>query len=462
MRTTAVRIATACAAAVLLTVSGCGPDPTVMKTAKALVARVDPQPTYNDSARFLQVTYLAPHDRDYVMWSMEYASLCLMAGNYDAAKAELLQCYDDIQKRQDVEKERAAALSNEATKIFKGEPFERALVCTYLGMLHYVDGDYNNARIFCARADMEDATTEDDMAAFRHDFGLVHYWLGRAFLKLNQPDNARVAFTKASEHVVRKNEEAETASTRKSQAAARTKRIRLEQESYKLATTGKTPVPGAVDMSNCMPAAELPAEQPGAIGENPVLKVAESPEQFFTVDYQKDVNLICLIETGVGPIKYLVGENGYMDAIMRAPYEERKVVVYLNGHKVGQAISLVDMFHQADTRGMSEKDRVQLTKGVTQSVLSRMPYIGDIASYWDVRADWRYWRLMPGEVHVFAAKVKPGLYTLNLQCLDSNDCLLPRYGLTRYYIPVTEDAESVILIHTKPEADNTYAPPSNK
>ncbi len=133
---------------VLLGQSGCAPDRTLMLTVKALSARVDNQPTYNDSARFVKTAYMDKHDKDYVMWSMEYASLCLMGGNYDAARDELLRCYDDIQKRQDTDAETAAALSNEAMKVFKGEPFERAMLCTYLGILFYLDGDYNNARIF--------------------------------------------------------------------------------------------------------------------------------------------------------------------------------------------------------------------------------------------------------------------------------------------------------------------------
>ncbi len=295
------------------------------------------------------------------------------------------------------------------------------------------------------------------MAAFRHDFGLAHYWLGRAYLKLDQADNARIAFTKASAHLARKNEAEESAAIRKAQASARTRRIRLEQESYKQATGAKPPVAGAADMSHCLAESELPTEWPdAAVGESPVVAVADTPEQFFTTDYQKEVNLIVLIEIGTGPIKYLVGENGFMDAIMRCPYEERKVVVYLDGHKAGAALPLVDLFHQADTRGMSEKDRVQLTKGITQSILSRVPYVGDVASHWDVRADDRYWKLLPGEVHLFAAKVRPGLYTLNVQCLDSDHFLLPRYSLTRYYIPVKDGQENIVFVHTKPEADNTY------
>jgi tetratricopeptide (TPR) repeat protein len=459
----AAGIAAGCLLAALLVSSGCEPDRTMEYTVKALSARVDPQPTYNASARFVETTYMKPHDKDYVMWSMEYCSLCLMGGNYDAAKAELMQCYDDIQKRQDTDKEKAAAASNEALKLFKGEPFERAMICSYLGILYYMDGDYNNARIFCTRADMEDATTEEDMKDFRHDFGLAHYWLGRAYLQLDQEDNARIAFTKASQHVPRKNEDKELAEFRKAQAKVRTDRIRLEKESYKRATTAKPPVAGAVDMSNCVPESELPAARPGVeAGENGVILAADSPQQFFTVDYQKQVNLILMIEIGAAPIKYLIGENGYMDAIIRAPYEERKVVVYLNGQKAGPALPLADLFQQADTRGTSEKDRLQITKGVTKSVLTRMPYVGDAFAYWDVRADDRSWKLMPGEVHVFAAKVQPGLYTLNVQCLDSNNCLLPRYSLTQYYVPVMDGKENIVFIHTKPEADNIYVAPKPK
>jgi hypothetical protein len=137
-------------------------------------------------------------------------------------------------------------------------------------------------------------------------------------------------------------------------------------------------------------------------------------------------------------------------------------MVYLDGQKGGVAQPMLDMFHQADTRGMSQKDQAQIAKGVSQAILKQLPYVGTVASYWDVRADWRYWRLIPGEVHVFAAKVKPGLYTVNLQCLDSNGKLLPRYAQTCYYIPVVDGKENIYMLHTYPEADNTYEPITKK
>jgi hypothetical protein len=454
--TTKLKIVLACCVFGALAAPGCGPDQKQIQTSKALTARVDRQPTYNESARFVEQTYLAMHDRDYVMWAMDYSSLCMMSGNYDAAKAELTKCYDDIQKREDTNKDSAAAVSNEALKLFKGEPFERAMVCTYLGILNYMDGDFNTARIFCARADMEDATTEENMADFRHDFGLAQYWLGRSYLKLGNEGNARVAFTLASQHVARKNEAAETAATQKRQAGALDKRAKLEKESYQLATTAKPPVAGAVDMSNTASESQLPATLAKAGAASPVIQAAASREEFFSVPFQKEVNLIVMIETGIGPVKYLTGPEGCMDAIRRGPYEERKTIVYLDGHKAGAAMPALDLFHQADTRGMSDKDKLQISKGLSKAILKQLPYAGSVAGHWDVRADWRYWRLMPGEVHLFAAKVKPGLYTINVQCLDSNSNLLPRYSLTRYAIPVKEGQENIYFLNTKPEADNTY------
>ncbi|MDK1032819.1 MAG: hypothetical protein QGD94_12485, partial [Planctomycetia bacterium] len=63
-----------------------------------------------------------------------------------------------------------------------------------------------------------------------------------------------------------------------------------------------------------------------------------------------------------------------------------------------------------------------------------------------------------GEVHVFAAKVEPGIYTVGLDCFDVNGYLLPRYRLTRYFIPVKAGKENIYFLHTKYNADNTYFP----
>ena len=446
----------------VLVPAGCEPDETQIKMAQAMCVRANPKADYNASARFLQ-SYVRLNDKDFVMWAMDYSSLCLMGGNYSQAKTTLLQCVADIENHQDTEKEKQAALSDESAKIFKGEPFERAMLCTYLGLLHYMDGDYNNARIFCSRGNMADQTTAENMAKYREDFQLAHFWLGKAYLKLGQQDNARIAFVKACTRVPRDNEQDELQATQRNQAAEREKRVRLEAESYRLATRGDKPVPGATDMSASPDVAEMPAMLPGYPSQGQpgqiVLRGASSCQEMCSSGFQQDVNLILVVETGLGPIKYLVGENQFTDAIIRAPYPERSVHVYLNGQSAGQAWQMLDMFHQADTRGTTEKDQAQLAKGVAQSILARLPYIGYAAAYWNVKADHRYWHLMPGEVHIYAAKVRPGLYNLSLESFDSNGKLLPRMRQTRYSLPVRDGQENIYILHTMAEADNTYEPP---
>ncbi|MCX5669717.1 MAG: hypothetical protein NTU94_00130 [Planctomycetota bacterium] len=448
----------------LLVPPGCGPDEAQIKMAEAMCARANPKADYDVSARFIQ-SYARPDDKDFIMWAMDHSSLCLMGGNYDQAKAELLQCVADIENHQDTEKEKQAALSDESAKIFKGEPFERAMLCTYLGLLHYMDGDYNNARIFCTRANMADQTTAENMAKYRDDFQLAHFWLGKAYLKLGQEDNARIAFVKACTRVPRDNEQEELQATQRNQASEREKRMRLEAESYRLATRGDKPVPGATDVSASPGLTEMPETLPGYPSQHPaeqiVLRGASSREEMCSSVFQKDVNLILVVETGLGPIKYLLGENQFADTIIRAPYPERNVLVYLNGQLAGQAWQMLDLFHQADTRGTTEKDQAQVAKGVTQSILRRLPYIGYLADFWIVKGDHRYWHLLPGEVHVYAAKVRPGLYNVTIESFDSNGKLLPRLRLTRYYLPVREGQENIYMLHTVAEADNVYMTPKN-
>jgi tetratricopeptide (TPR) repeat protein len=455
-------IAFLCVAGGVMLLPGCGPNEDQIKTAKAISARADRQPGYAESAAYIKDRYLDPDSADYVMWSMEYSSLCMLGGNYDGAQEELLRCYEHIQNRQDTEKEKNAALSNESSKIFKGEPFERAMVADYLGMFFYIDGDYNNARVFFNQADMADATSEENCADFRHDFRLTHYWLGRTYMKLGDEGNARLAFKKAGQLLTRPDQEDETTEIQEFHAEYRDKRAGLEKTCFEQASQGENAVLGVKNMSSAPHKRTLPETLESATGSNPVEKKAADLNEFLTTDFQKDVNLIVVLETGFSPIKILIGENGYGDKILRSGYFERTQNIYLNGHLAGPAYNMLDMFHQADTRGTSEKDQVQLAKGVTQAVLRRLPYVGYAAAFWDVRADHRYWRLLPGEVSIYAAKVKPGVYTLAVQSFDSNGQLLPRQHMTKHFIPVLNQKENIVFLHLKPESDNTYFAPTPK
>ncbi len=401
-------------------------------------------------------SYRADHDQNYVMWTLDYASCCLLAGNYDEAGKALMEARYDIQKHQDKTRENLAAIGRENIKLFKGEPFEQAMLCCYLGLMHYIDGDYNNARIFFNQANKQDATTGDNMKEFRDDFGLAHYWLGRSYMKIDQPDNARIAFRKAAQQPPHKGQNKEQVSLKKAQDKQRKERTKVEQDVYKAATTGDKKVDGVFDAAATPAARELPAQLAGWTDSDPtpVELCTDKREDFFSVDYQQQVNFILVVEMGSSPVKIA---NDYGDHIVPSLYQERGAIVYVDGHRAGPTFLVLDMYHQAATRGKSEKDAGQMAKGITKQILKQMPFgVGTVASHWQIQADERFWHMLPGEVQIFAARVNPGLHTIGLQCFDANGYVLPRYRMTSYYIPVQANQDNVYVVRTRAEADNVY------
>jgi hypothetical protein len=163
-----------------------------------------------------------------------------------------------------------------------------------------------------------------------------------------------------------------------------------------------------------------------------------------------------MIETGAGPFKYAKDRSSAYDEIGRPPYREAAVDVYVDGHRAGRAFRLSDTYHQAMTRGVESRRARQRTKAITKEVLKNMPYVGMVASYWDIRADLRYWPTLAGEYHVYAGKLTPGPHTVHFRFYDINDKYLPRYDITRHFICVPSDNELVMTVHSVENQDNAY------
>ncbi|MBS3822238.1 MAG: hypothetical protein KGY81_10800, partial [Phycisphaerae bacterium] len=133
-----------------------------------------------------------PDDVNYVLTRMEFARAAVRLGCPMRAEPKLLEAYEQL----DVDRENtAAALSSEKYKYYKGETYERAMLCMYLGLIRYNEGKYNDARILFSRALTEDqkaVVEEDTPSIIGEDFALAYYWLSRAYAKLSQADNARI------------------------------------------------------------------------------------------------------------------------------------------------------------------------------------------------------------------------------------------------------------------------------
>jgi tetratricopeptide (TPR) repeat protein len=96
-----------------------------------------------------------------------------------------------------------AVLVDEKIKIWRGEPFERAMTNFYLGLTYYMQGDYNNARAAFENAlfklkdyqtDEQNNPKSDQFKEIDSNFVLAQYMLARCYQRLGQDDLAAANF----------------------------------------------------------------------------------------------------------------------------------------------------------------------------------------------------------------------------------------------------------------------------
>jgi len=86
----------------------------------------------------------------------------------------------------------------EDAKIFRGEPYERAMAFYYRGVLYLMEGDYENARASFKSGVLQDSLAEKEQ--FRADFALLDYLTGWASQCNGNAKLAADAYATAKEH----------------------------------------------------------------------------------------------------------------------------------------------------------------------------------------------------------------------------------------------------------------------
>lgn len=146
-------------------------------------------------------------DQNYVLNNLRLGSAALAGGDLDEAENAFLRAYEVINATgvNDPGRTAAAVLFDEKVRVFKGEPFERAMASFYLGLIYYVREDYDNARgafenaLFKLRdyADPDDPDPAEQTAEQESDFALALLMLGKSFQHLGRDDLARANFDRA-------------------------------------------------------------------------------------------------------------------------------------------------------------------------------------------------------------------------------------------------------------------------
>src|SRR5947209_1242812 len=146
-------------------------------------------------------------DENFVLNNCRLGSAALANYDLDEAEAAFLKAYEVINSVGVNQGGRSigATLVAEKIKIWKGEPYERAMANFYLGLVYYIRHDYNNARaafenaLFKLRDYGESKDKNDQYRTVESNFALACIMLGRCYQRLGRDDLAKANFDRAAE-----------------------------------------------------------------------------------------------------------------------------------------------------------------------------------------------------------------------------------------------------------------------
>ncbi|MBC7783774.1 MAG: hypothetical protein H7144_08030 [Burkholderiales bacterium] len=144
-------------------------------------------------------------DENYVLNNLRLGSVALTAYELDEAEAAFGRAWEVINAGgvNSGGRSVAAVWIDEKLKIWKGEPYERALASFDLGVVYYMRRDYNNARaalentLFKLREYADPKDEKKGYAEQESTFVLAHIMLGRCWQRLGRQDLAEATFADA-------------------------------------------------------------------------------------------------------------------------------------------------------------------------------------------------------------------------------------------------------------------------
>jgi tetratricopeptide (TPR) repeat protein len=141
-------------------------------------------------------------DENFVLNNNRLGSAALANNDFDTAETAFLRSYEVINSYgvNNGGRSLGAVLVSENIKIWKGEPFERAMVNFYLGVIYYIRHDYANARgafenaLFKLRDYGENDQKSDHYQEVESNFALGYLMLAKCYQRLGRPDLAQKNF----------------------------------------------------------------------------------------------------------------------------------------------------------------------------------------------------------------------------------------------------------------------------
>ena len=145
-------------------------------------------------------------NEDFVLNNLRLGSAELALHDFPAAQAAFQKAYEVLNSFgvNNGGRTLGAVLVDEKIKIWRGEPFERAMANFYLGLTYYIQHDYNNARAAFENAlfklkdvkdkDKADSDSKDEYVEADSNFVVATVMLGRCWQRLGRDDLAHANF----------------------------------------------------------------------------------------------------------------------------------------------------------------------------------------------------------------------------------------------------------------------------
>ena len=147
------------------------------------------------------IRVVAEDERNHVLSRLR-AGLAAMELGYDDLAArtfdEALLTIETIYGGDEKAAKARGLFTAEDRKVFRGEPYERAMAYYYWGILYLKEGDYENARASFKSGILQDTLAEQE--EYRQDFALLEYLEGWASQCNGDMDLAKEAYALAKSH----------------------------------------------------------------------------------------------------------------------------------------------------------------------------------------------------------------------------------------------------------------------
>ena len=184
---------------VALVLSGCGNNYSLPRVdEKQLADHLQDKP---EELHPLFARVVAEGERNHVLNRLRAGLAAMDAGRDDLAARtfdEALLTIETIYGGDEKAAKARGLFSAEDRKVFRGEPYERAMAYYYRGILYLKEGDYENARASFKSGILQDTLAEQEQ--YRQDFALLEYLEGWASQCNGDADLAREAYEIARSH----------------------------------------------------------------------------------------------------------------------------------------------------------------------------------------------------------------------------------------------------------------------